>query len=139
MSDSVLHFSDNRIAALREIVRAEAGLGWKSGPAIWKWIASRKRSRFRYPHALRWIRASVHSATPFGRSITAASTSAVKCERGSALGVAVSAGLAALRPARLAAVLEKENDRADGNVEDHAGDHAGDHVGMSVVQAYRRC
>ena len=56
MSDSVLHFSDNRIAALREIVRAETGLGWKSGPAIWKMIASRKRSRFRYPHTIRLIR-----------------------------------------------------------------------------------
>jgi hypothetical protein len=63
----------------------------------------------------------------------------LKCERGSALGVAVCAGLAAPRPARLAAELEEENDRADSNVEDHAGDHVGDHVRMSGVQAYRGC
>ena len=132
MSDSVLHFSDNRIAALRDIERAETGLGRSSTPAGRRLITSRRRSRFRYPHAnrlIRWIRASVDSAAPFSRSITTASRSAMKCERGSALGVAVCAGLAALRAARLATVLEEEHDRADSDVEDHVGDHVGDHAG----------
>ncbi len=132
MSDSVLHFSDNRIAALREIVRADTGLVWKSGPASWRLITSRKRSRFRYPHAIRLIRlirASVDSAAPFGRSITTASRCAVNREPGFAHGVVARTRLAALRAARLAAVLEEEHDRADSDVEDQVGDHVGDHVG----------
>jgi hypothetical protein len=135
MSDSVLHFSDNRIAALREIVRAETGLGWKSGPASWKMIASRKRSRFRYPHAIRlirWIRAFVDSAAPFGRSIATASRSAVNRESGSVHGVVARTRLAALRAARLAAVLEAEHDRADSDAEDHVGDHVGNVRGAGV-------
>ncbi len=36
MSDSVLHFSDNRSAALQEIVRSETGVGWRSSRAQWK-------------------------------------------------------------------------------------------------------
>ena len=129
MSDSVLHFSDNRIAALREIVRAETGLGWKSGPAIWKMIASLKRSRFRCPHAVRLIRAFVDSTNSFSQSITTASKNAVNREPGSVHGVVARTRLAALRAARLAAVLEEEHDRADSDAGDHAEDHAADHVG----------
>ena len=118
--------------ALQAIVWVETGLGWRSSLRRRNGIAFPKRSRFRYPHTIRlirWIRAFVDSAAPFGRSITTASTSAMKCERGSALGVAVCAGLAALRAARLATVLEEEHDRADSDVEDHVGDHVGDHAG----------
>ena len=88
-----------------------------------------ERSRFRYPHAIRLIRlirASVDSAAPFSRSITTASRSAVNRESGSVHGVDARTRLAALRAARLAAVLEEEHDRADSDAGDHAGDHAGD-------------
>ena len=111
MSDSVLHLSDNRIAALREIVRADTGLGRSSTPARRRLITSRKHLRFRYPHAIRlihWIRAFGDSDAPFSRSITTASRSAVKREQGFAHGVVARTRLAALRAARLAAVLEEE-------------------------------
>jgi hypothetical protein len=132
MSDSVLHFSDNRTAALREIVRAETGLGRSSTPARRRLITSRKRSRFRYPHAIRlirWIRAFGDSDAPFGRSITTTSRSAVNREPGSVHGVVARTQLAALRADRLAAVLEEEHDRDDSDVGDHIGDHVGDHIG----------
>jgi len=132
MSDSVLHFSDNRIAALQDIERAETGLGRSSTPARRRLITSRKRSRFRYPHAIRlirWISACIDSDAPSGRSITTASRSAVKREPGSVHGVVARTRLAALRAARLAAVLEEEHDRADSDAGDHIGDHAGDHAG----------
>jgi len=135
MSDSVLHFSDNRIAALREIVRAETGLGWSSTPARRRLITSRKHSRFRHPHTtrlIRWIRAFVDSAAPFGRSITTASTSAVKREPGFFHGAVARTRLAALRAARLATVLEEEHDRADSDAEDHVEDHVGDVRGAGV-------
>jgi hypothetical protein len=61
---------------------------------------------------IRWIRAFIDSAASFGRSITAASN-AVNREPGSAQGVVARAGLAALRTARLAAVLDEVLDRAD--------------------------
>ena len=114
---------------------ADTGLGWRSGPPRWKRIAFRKRSRFRYPHAIRlirWIRSFIDSAASFGQSITTASRSAVKREPGFAHGVVARTRLAALRAARLAAVLEEEHDRADSDVEDHVGDHAEDHVGDHV-------
>jgi len=114
--------------ALQAIVWVETGLGWRSSLRRRNGIAFPKRSRFRYPHTIRlirWIRAFVDSAAPFGRSITTASTSAVKCDRASALGVAVCAGLAALRAARLAAVLAQEHDRADSDIEDRVGDLPG--------------
>jgi hypothetical protein len=132
MSDSVLHFSDNRIAALQDIERAETGLGRSSTPASRRLIMSRRCSRFRYPHTnrlIRWIRAFVDSDAPFGRSITTASRSAVNRESGFAHGVVARTRLAALRVARLAAVLEEEHDRADSDAEDHIGDHIGDHAG----------
>ena len=50
MSDSVLHFSDNRFAAPQEIVRAETGLGWRSSPPRWPRIAFPKRSRMMPMH-----------------------------------------------------------------------------------------
>ena len=128
MSDSVLHFSDNRIAALQDIERAETGLGRSSTPARRRLITSRKRSRFRYPHAIRlirWIRAFVDSAAPFSQSITTASRSAVNREPGSVHGVVARTRLAALRAARLAAVIDEELDRADSDAEDHAGDVRG--------------
>ena len=140
MTDSVLHFSDNRIAALREIVRAETGLGWKSGPASWKMITSRKRSRFRYPHAnrvIRWIRAFVDSDAPFGRSITTASRSAVHRESGSVHGVVARTRLVALRAACFAAVLEEELDRADSNAEDHVRDVRGAGVPGMLMERSR--
>ncbi|MEY5032565.1 MAG: hypothetical protein RL354_1596, partial [Planctomycetota bacterium] len=56
LSDSVLHFSDNRFAALQEVARAEAGPGWRSNRARRKVIASRDRSRFRYAHIIHLIR-----------------------------------------------------------------------------------
>ena len=132
MSDSVLHFSDNRIAALREIVRVETGLGRSSTPARRRLITSRKRSRFRYPHTnrlTRWIRAFVDSTNSFSQSITTASRSAVNREPGSVHGVVARKRLAALRAARLAAVIDEELDRADCDVEDHFEDHFEDHVG----------
>jgi hypothetical protein len=125
MSDSVLHFSDNRVAALQQVVRAETGLGWRSSPARWKMIAGRKHSRFRDPHAIRlirWIRACIDAATSCSRSITTASRSAVKCEPSSAHGVVARTGLAALRTARLAAALDEGLDRAGRDVEDHVGE-----------------
>jgi len=140
MSDSVLHFSDNRIAALREIVRADTGLVWKSDPASWRLITSRRRSRFRYPHTnrlIRWIRAFVDSDAPSGRSITTASRSAVNRESGSVHGVDARTRLAALRAARLAAVLEEEHDRADTNVEDHVGDVRGAGVPGMLMERSR--
>ena len=94
-------------------------------------IAFRKRSRFRYPHAIRlmrwirlirWIRSFIDSATSFGQSITTASRNAVNREPGSAQGVAVSAELAALRTARLAVVLDEGLDRAGRDVEDRVGE-----------------
>jgi hypothetical protein len=135
MSDSVLHFSDNRIAALREIVRAETGLGRSSTPARRRLITSRKRSRFRYPHIIRlirWIHAFGDSDAPFGRSITTASRSAVNRESGSVHGVVARTRLAALRAARLATVLEEEHDRADSDAEDHVEDHVGNVRGAGV-------
>jgi hypothetical protein len=51
----VLHLSDNRFPALQDIVWAEIGLGWRSSPPTWKWIAFWKRSGFRSPHAIHWI------------------------------------------------------------------------------------
>ncbi len=125
MSDSVLHFSDNRVAALPQVVRAETGLGWRSSPARWKMIAGRKHSRFRDPHAIRWIRACIDSADSCGRSITTASRNAGNCEPGSAHGVVARAGLAALRIARLAAALDEGLDRAGRDVEDHVGELPG--------------
>jgi len=131
MSDSVLHFSDSRFAALQHIETAETGLGWSSTPARRRLITSRRRSRFWYPHTIRlirlirlirWIRASVDSAAPFGRSITTASRCAVNRESGSVHGVVARTRLAAPRAARLAAVLEEEHDRADSDVGDHVGD-----------------
>jgi len=122
MSDSVLHFSDNRVAALQQVVRAETGLGWSSSPVRWKMIAGRKHSRFRDPHAIRWIRACIDSADSCGRSITTASRNAGNCEPGSAHGVVARAGLAALRIARLAAALDEGLDRAGRDVEDHVGE-----------------
>jgi hypothetical protein len=52
----------------------------------------------------------------------------VNREPGSVHGVVARTRLAALRAARLAAVLEEEHDRADSDARDHAGDHVGDHV-----------
>ena len=129
MSDSVLHFSDNRFAALREIVRADNGLAWRASAARWKMIASQSHPRFRDPHAIRlirWIRGFIDSAARFRQSITTASRNAVNREPGSAQGVAVSAELAALRTARLAVVLDEGLDRAGRDVEDHLEDHVGE-------------
>ena len=140
MSDSVLHFSDSRFAALQDIERAETGLGRSSTPARRRLITSRKRSRFWYPHAIcliRWIRAFVDSDAPFGRSITTASTSAVNRESGFAHGVVARSRLAALRAARLAAVLEEEHDRADSDAEDHVGDVRGAGVPGMLTQRSR--
>ena len=89
MSDSVLHFSDNRFAALREIVRADNGLAWRASAARWKMIASQSHPRFRDPHAIRlirWIRGFIDSAARFRQSITTASRNAVNREPGSAAG-----------------------------------------------------
>ena len=132
MSDSVLHFSDSRFAALQDIVRAETGLGRSSTPARRRLITSRKRSRFRYPHAIRlirWIRASVDSDAPFGRSITTASRSAVKREPGSVHGV--------VARIRLAAVIDEELHRADSDAEDHVGDVRGAGVPGVLMQRSR--
>ena len=68
MSDSVLHFSDNRCAALQEIARADTCLARRSSAARRKMIASRRRPRFRDPHAIRSIRRWVGSSTPSPRS-----------------------------------------------------------------------
>ena len=46
----------------------ETGLGLRSSPPRCEWIASRTRSRFRYPHAIRsfrWIRGSIDSDAAF--------------------------------------------------------------------------
>ena len=95
------------------------------------------------PHTnrlIRWIRAFVDSAAPFGRSITTASTSAVKREPGFAHGVVARTRLAALRAARLAAVLEEEHDRADSDAGDHVGDVRGAGVpGMLTHGRGRPC
>ncbi len=53
MSDSVLHFSDIRVAASQEMVMAETDLGCRSSVARWTMIASQTHSRFRDPHAIR--------------------------------------------------------------------------------------
>jgi len=62
---------------------------------------------------IRWIRAFIDSAALFGRPVTSASRNAVNREPGSAQGVVARTGLAALRTARLAAVLDEVLDRAD--------------------------
>ena len=56
----------------------------------------------------------------------------MKREPGSLHGVVARTRLAALRAARLAAVLEEEHDRADSDVEDHVEDHVGDVRGAGV-------
>jgi hypothetical protein len=118
MSDSVLHFSDNRFGALQEVVWVETGLGRSSTPARRRLITSRRRSRFQYPHTdrlIRWIRAFGDSDAPFGRSVTTASRSAVNREPGSAHGGVARTQLAKLRKARLAVVLDEDLDRAGRN------------------------
>ena len=85
-------------------------------PPTRKGIAFPKRSRFRYPHAIRlirWIPACIDSADSFGQSIMTASRNAVNGEPGSARGTIARAGRAALRTARLAAMLDEVLDRAD--------------------------
>ena len=56
----------------------------------------------------------------------------MKREPGSVHGVVARTRLAALRAARLAAVLEEEDDRADSDAGDHIGDHVGDVRGAGV-------
>jgi hypothetical protein len=114
-----------RKQALQAIVWVETGLGWRSSLGRRNGIAFPKRSRSRYPHTIRFIRAFVDSTNSFGQSITTASRNAVNHKLGSVNGVAVCAGLAALRVARLAAVLEEARDRADSDVEDRVGDLPG--------------
>jgi hypothetical protein len=92
------------------------------------------------PHTnrlIRWIRAFVDSAAPFGRSITTASTSAVKREPGFAHSVVARTRLAALRAARLAAVLEEEHDCADSDAEDHVGEVRGAGVPGMLLERSR--
>jgi hypothetical protein len=140
MSHPVLHFSDNRFAALREIVRADNGLSWRASAARWKMIASQSQSRFRDPHAIRlirWIRGFIDSAARFRQSITTASRNAVNRKLGSVNGVVARTRLAALRAARLAAVLEEEHDRADSDAEDHVGDVRGAGVPGMLMQRSR--
>jgi hypothetical protein len=101
-----------RIPTLQELVWFETGLGWRSSPARWRRIGLWKRSRFRYPLAIRWIRGLINSAAWFVQSITTASRNAVNRERDAAYGVVARAGLAALRAARLGAVLAEVPDPA---------------------------
>ncbi len=110
---------------LQAIVGVETGLGWRSSLRRRNGIAFPKRSRFRYPHTIRRIRAFVDSTNSFSQSITTPSRNAVNREPGSVHGVVARIRLAALRAARLAAVLEEEHDRADSDVEDHVGDVRG--------------
>jgi hypothetical protein len=56
----------------------------------------------------------------------------MKREPGSLHGVVARTRLAALRAARLAAVIDEELDRADSDVEDHVGDHVGNVRGAGV-------
>jgi hypothetical protein len=115
MSDSVLHLSDNRSAALQEAVGADTGLGWRARVARWRSIASRRCPRSRDLNAIRLIRrigGLIDSAAASRRSITTASRNAVNREPGSAHGVVARAGLAALRTAGLAAVLGGDLGRA---------------------------
>ncbi len=115
MSDSVLHLSDNRSAALQEAVGADTGLGWRARVARWRRVTSRRRPRSRDLNAIRVIRrigGLIDSAASSRRSITTASRNAVNRERGSAHGVVARAGLAALRTAGLAAVLGGDLGRA---------------------------
>ena len=115
MSDSVLHLSDNRSAALQEAVGADTGLGWRARVARWRRIASRRCPRSRDLNAIRLIRrigGLIDSAAASRRSITTASRNAVNREPGSAHGVVARAGLAALRTAGLAAVLGGDLGRA---------------------------
>ena len=111
--------------ALQAIVWVETGLGWRSSLRRRNGIAFPKRSRSRYPHTIRFIRAFFDSTNSFGQSITTASRSAVTRESGFAHGVVARTRLAALRTARLAAVLEEARDRADSDVEDRVGDLPG--------------
>ncbi len=69
-------------------------------------------ARFRL---IRWIRGFIDSAASFGRSVTTASRSAVNREPGFAHGVVARTGLAKLRKARLAVVLDEDLDRAGRN------------------------
>jgi hypothetical protein len=64
---------------------------------------------------IRWIRGFIDSAASFGQSITTASRSAVNREPGSAHGGVARTGLAKLRKARLAVVLDEDLDRAGRN------------------------
>jgi hypothetical protein len=64
---------------------------------------------------IRWIRGFIDSAALFGQSITTASRSAVNREPGSAHGGVARTGLAKLRKARLAVVLDEDLDRAGRN------------------------
>jgi len=114
-----------RKQALQTIVWVETGLGWRSSLRRRNGIAFPKRSRSRYPHTIRFIRAFVDSTNSFGQSITTASRNAVNRKLGSVNGVVARTRLAALRTARLAAVLEEEHDRADSDVEDRVGDVRG--------------
>jgi hypothetical protein len=110
--------------ALHAIGWIETGLGKRSSPPRWK------RSRFRYPHAIRsirWIRAFIDSDASFRQSITAASRNAVNREPGSARSVVARAGLSALRTARLATVLDE--------VLDHAGRDEGCRCGLTHTKA----
>ncbi len=114
-----------RKQALQAIVWVETRLGWRSSLRRRNGIAFPKRSRSRYPHTIRFIRAFVDSTNSLGQSITTASRSAVKREPGFARGVVARTRLAALRAARLAAVLEEARDRADSDIEDRVEDLPG--------------
>ena len=75
----------------------------------------RKHSRFRYPLPIRlihWVRGLIDSAASFGQSITTASRNAVNREPDTAYGVVARARIAALRAARLGAVLAEVPDPA---------------------------
>ena len=117
-----------RKQALQAIVWVETGLGWRFSLGRRNGIAFPKRSRSRYPHTIRlirFIRAFVDSTNSFGQSITTTSRNAVNHKLGSVNGVVARTRLAALRAARLAAVLEEARDRADSDVDDRVGDLPG--------------
>jgi len=82
---------------------------------------------------IRWIRAFIDSAALFGRPVTSASRNAVNREPGSAQGVVARARLAALRTARLAAVLEEVLEE----VLDRADRDEGCRCGITLTKACR--